>query len=234
MVERLPDLWAGSSGLHAAGQQALDAMAVIRPIDFDNYAPEHGAAYPSGNFGSQLKMIAQLRKADLGLRVATIDHGGWDTHNGQGIATSSYDPFGILVESLSEGLAAFHTDLGAHASRTTVIVMSEFGRRLRQNGSVGTDHGYANVMLALGGGVNGGQVHGRQAFAGLAGQDLFEGEDLMVTVDFRQVLSEALVRRAGNANISSVFPGYSGYAPLGVFKGSDNPGSDGLFNDGFD
>lgn len=243
-VERMPELWAGNSALEAAGRQTFEALAVVRPMNFGTYAAANGAVYPTDGFGNQLKMIAQLLKADLGLRVAAIDLGGWDTHNGQGVPTSSYDPYGNLVESLSNGLGAFYQDLNGagaanFAQRTSIIVVSEFGRRLRMNGSGGTDHGYGNMMMVLGGSVNGGQVYGRQLFAGLAGESLFEGEDVNVTVDFRRVLSEALIRRAGNNRLGYVFPGYTGYAPLGIFQGADIPPDysasfDRLFASGFE
>ncbi len=244
LVERLPELWAGNSPLEASGRQALDALSITRPIDFGAYAAANGAIYPTDGFGNQLKMIAQLLKANLGLRVAAIDLGGWDTHNSQGVPTSSYDPFGNTVEALSNGLAAFYQDLAGSApndfaARTSIIVMSEFGRRLRSNGSGGTDHGYGNMMMVLGGPVNGGQVYGRQTFAGLAGEALFEGEDVRVTTDFRQVLSEALIRRAANNHLGYIFPGYAGYSPLGIFQGTDlppdyTPGFDRLFASGFE
>jgi uncharacterized protein (DUF1501 family) len=244
LVERLPELWAGNSPLEASGRQMLDALAVTRGLDFGSYAAANGAVYPGDNFGNQLKMIAQLLKADLGMRVATIDVGGWDTHNDQGVPSSAYDPYGNTVESLSKGLAAFYQDLNGaapnnYAQRTSIIVMSEFGRRLRSNGSGGTDHGYGNMMMVLGGSVNGGQVYGRDTFAGLAGEALFEGEDVNVTTDFRRVLSEALIRRAGNNHLGQVFPGYTGYSPLGIFQGADiapdySTAIDRLFSNGFE
>ncbi|WP_440223410.1 DUF1501 domain-containing protein [Dokdonella sp. MW10] len=235
LVERLPELWAGNNPLEAAGRQTLDALSIVRPMNFGaynatsnpgGYAPANGAAYPTDGLGNQLKMIAQLIKANVGMRVAALDYGGWDTHNGQGVPTASYDPFGNSVEALSNALAAFYQDLNgtganAFANRTSIVVMSEFGRRLRANGSGGTDHGYGNMMMVLGGSVNGGQVYGRQTFAGLAGEALFEGEDVRVTTDFRRVLSEALIRRAGNNRLGYIFPAYSGYSPLGIFQGTD-------------
>lgn len=243
-VERVAELWAGNSALEAAGRQTLDALSIVRPMDFGAYAPANGAVYPGGSFGNQLKMIAQLLKADLGLRAVAIDLGGWDTHNGQGVPTSSWDPYGNTVETLSEGLGAFYQDLAGtgannYAQRTSILVMSEFGRRLRMNGSGGTDHGYGNMMMVLGGSVNGGQVYGRQAFAGLAGEELFEGEDVRVTTDFRRVLSEALIRRAANNHLGHIFPGYTDYSPLGIFQGTDLPPDysntiDRLFASGFE
>ena len=256
LVERLPEMWAGNNSLEAAGRQTLDALSVIRPMNFGaynaannpgGYSPANGASYPNSGFANQLKMIAQLVKAGVGLRVGAIDFGGWDTHNGQGVPTSSYDPYGNNVQTLSDALTAFYTDLnGAGAAnfsnRTSVVVMSEFGRRLRANGSGGTDHGYGNFMFALGGSVNGGKVYGGDTYAGLADEALFEGEDVQVTTDYRRVLSEALIRRAGNNHLGQIFPGYSGYSPMGIFAGSDiapdytplQAPSNQIFKSGFD
>ena len=250
-VTRMNDLWRGSTALEQAGAEALGSLALLRPIDFNPYDPNnHPNGYqPSGGanyalnynsgFGSQLRNIAQLIKLDLGLRAVTIDLGNWDTHNGQGNPTQSYDWFGNQVESLSEGLAAFYTDLssdpaGNYMQRVSVIVVSEFGRRVLENADGGTDHGYGNVMLALGGAVNGGQVYGD--FRGLDGASLYQGTDVDVTTDYRQVISEALIRRMANPNIYYVFPGYSGYTPLGIFQGTDLPPSqfDDIFADGFE
>ncbi|MGB8634451.1 MAG: DUF1501 domain-containing protein [Rhodanobacteraceae bacterium] len=239
LVETLPALWSGNSLLHEAGRHTLESLAVIRPMDFDNYTPANGASYPNDGFADQLQMLAQLIKAGVGLKIATIDLASWDTHNGQ-----DYQ-FNQMTTRLSQSLTAFYTDLAGsgganHADRTSIVVMSEFGRRVRQNGSNGTDHGYGNVMLALGGKVNGGQVYGLDEYAGLDDSQLFEGEDVPVTIDYRQVLSEAMIRRQGNNHLGYVFPGYSSYSPLGIFQGSDLPpdysatGWDELFTNGFD
>lgn len=235
----LPELWSEAGAFEQAGRQTIDALNVIKPIDFAAYAPANGAVYDSGsNFAQQLKMLAQLIKRDVGLRVCTIDLGGWDTHDGQGSPVNSYDFFGNKVEELSKGLAAFYTDLNGagaanYASTTSIVVMSEFGRRVRENDDGGTDHGYGSIMLALGGSVNGGQTFG--TFAGLATNQLFEGADVMVTTDYRRVMSEAVIRRLRNPNVYYAFPGYSGYTPLGIFQGTDLPpvGSDRIFGNGF-
>ncbi len=246
LVETLPQLWSGDSVLEAAGRDALAALAQLRPLDFDlydptnhpnGYQPAGGANYGSSSFGMQLRNVAQMIKANLGLNVATIDIGGWDTHQSQGNPANSYDNFGNQVQTLSEGLSAFYTDLAAGATnymtRVSVVVMTEFGRRVRENSSGGTDHGYGSVMLVLGGSVNGGQVYGN--FLGLDQVNLFEYADVQVTTDYRRVLSEALIRRQGNPNIYYAFPGYSGYSPLGIFQGSDLPASDfdRIFANGF-
>jgi uncharacterized protein (DUF1501 family) len=235
---RLLPLWSGQSDLARAGQSAAEALSTLRQVDFrlhgagapDGYLPAGGAVYPDdGNgrtLGTQLRHIAQLIKLDAGLRVVALDYGFWDTHESQGMPnpgnTNQWDPFGNLLEGLGRALQAFHADLDAdgHMGRVTLIVQSEFGRRVRPNDSGGTDHGYGNLMLALGNGVRGGQLHG--TFPGLDDASLLEGQDLHVTTDFRQVLAEALVRRMGipGAALESVFPGFGalgGYAPLGVF-----------------
>lgn len=247
LVETMPQLWSGDSTLEAAGRDALDALAQLRPVDFNpydavnhpnGYQPSGGANYGTGTFGVQLRNVAQMIKAGLGLNVATLDIGGWDTHQGQGNPANSYDNFGNQVQTLSDGLSAFYTDLSAGATnymtRVSVIVMTEFGRRVRENSSGGTDHGYGSVMLALGASVNGGQVFGN--FLGLDQANLFEYADVQVTTDYRRVLSEALIRRQANPNIYYAFPGYSGYSPLGVFQGSDLPPTDfdRIFANGFE
>jgi uncharacterized protein (DUF1501 family) len=251
-VSRMHALWTGNATqLEAAGVETLASLDLLRPINFGlynatsnpgGYQPTGGANYTleyNQGFGDQLHNVAQLIKGNLGLRVATIDLGNWDTHVGQGNPTQSYDWFGNQVSSLSGGLSAFYTDLASSASgnlmqQTSVIVVSEFGRRVQENADGGTDHGYGNVMLALGGSVNGGQVYG--SIPGLATAQLYQGTDVAVTTDYRRIISEALVRRMGNPNIYYVFPGYSGYTPMGIFQGPDLPPDDfdAVFANGFD
>jgi uncharacterized protein (DUF1501 family) len=171
----------------------------------------------------------------LGLRVATVDKGGWDTHEYQGDGGGGY--FATQINDLAGGLNAFYTDLSDsngtdHTKRLTVVVMSEFGRSFQQNASRGCDHGHGNVMLVLGGNVNGGKVYGR--WPGLQPDALYDRRDLDITTDYRRVLSEILIRRLGNPKLGDIFPGYTGYEPLGVLRGTDlapnytptNPGGD--------
>ncbi|HET6546567.1 MAG TPA: DUF1501 domain-containing protein [Rhodanobacteraceae bacterium] len=250
-VTRTNALWGNGTALEAAGVDALSSLALLRPIDFNlynagshpnGYQPSGGANYDldyNSDFGSQLRNVAQLIKLNLGLRAVTIDLGNWDTHVNQGNPTQSYDWFGNQVQSLSDGLGAFFTDLASDSAgdltqHVNVIVVSEFGRRVQENSNGGTDHGYGNVMLALGGAVNGGRIHG--TFPGLAPDELYEGTDVAVTTDYRQIISEALIRRMGNPNIYYVFPTYSGYVPLGLFSGTDLPPGnfDAIFGNGFD
>jgi uncharacterized protein (DUF1501 family) len=217
---RLFPLWFGDSTLERAGREATESLAYMREIDFSSgaYAPGGGAVYPGSTLAVQLRHLAQLIRLDTGIVAAALDHGFWDTHEGQGMPdpgnANQYDWFGNLTEELGSALDAFYTDLNAAGlmDRVTVVVQSEFGRRFLPNASSGTDHGYGNVMFALGNRVNGGQMHG--AFPGLDDLSLFEGQDVDVTTDFRQVLSEALVERMGlaPAALASVFPGFA-YSP---------------------
>ena len=228
-----------STWLHQAGIQALDAVDIVELNTDGNYQPSNGAVYPSGSFGDHLQVVALMTKLDLGLRVATIDLGGWDTHQSQGDGGHGY--FGGQVEDLAQGLNALYTDLDGngdsnYTGRMTAVVQSEFGRRLRENADHGTDHGHGNAMLVLGGNTNGG-IHGQ--WPGLGNDDLYDGADLAVTTDFRRVLSEILIRRMGNNKLGVVFPGYTDYQPLGVVSGIDIPpdySADGstLFTDGFE
>jgi uncharacterized protein (DUF1501 family) len=226
--ERIQSLWqGGSSQLDQAGRLAAEALAEMRDMNFAGYTPEGGAAYPSGSLGTQLRNLAQLIKADTGVVAATLDYGGWDTHQGQGLPNPGnaghYDYYGNRVQGLAEALDAFYTDLSMSAqgdlmNRVSVVVLSEFGRNVTGNQSGGTDHGYGNVMLALGGGVNGGQFYGE--FPGLDKGSLFQNQDLDTSVDYRQVLAEALVNRLGlpTGQLEQVFPTLGGYSPLGIFQ----------------
>jgi uncharacterized protein (DUF1501 family) len=214
----------GGAAVFTAGNRALDAVDIVEAMLGEPGPPANGVQYPETEMGRQFRLIASLIKQDLGLRVATVDVGGWDTHVAQAWAPAE-GWFPTLLGELSASLAALYQDLdGSQADalsrRLTVVVLSEFGRRVRENADRGTDHGHGNVMLLLGGNVVGG-VHGR--WPGLAPEQLYDGADLAITTDYRQVLAEVLVRRLGNPHLSEVFPGLVAYAPLGVVRGTDLP-----------
>jgi len=227
---------AGESAIHGAGLQAMNAVDIIQAYAAGEYTPAGGAVYPSDELGDLLELAARLIKAQLGVRVITIDYGGWDTHEGQGWAGGGF--FAELVRVLAEGLSAFYTDISASgfSEKMTLVGMTEFGRRVEENADAGTDHGHAAPMLLLGDHVVGG-FHG--SFAGLQEDEMFEGIDVEVTTDYRRILSEILIRRMGNPRLGKIFPGYTDYSPLGVVEGADLPpdysdGTGELFRDGFE
>jgi len=190
--------------LQGTAQETFDAVKALRAATSARYVPAAGANYPRGSFGDALRDTAQLIKAELGVRIAFADISGWDHHVNEG---SAQGQLSNLLRGFSESIAAFWTDLGPMAHDTVLITMSEFGRTAHENGSRGTDHGHANVMLVLGGPVRGGKVYGR--WPGLGPNDLHEGRDLALTTDFRTVLGEAVARHLGNPNLRSVFPGFN-------------------------
>lgn len=218
MNETLADLWTGQTGMEINGRRADLALKTIGQQSFASLP----ATWPTGNFADQLWTIAQSIRFNLGLRYATLDLGGWDTHEGQGTAGSGYHFYQNKINELSAALAAFYSELNntGQMSRVTVIVQSEFGRRVRANANGGTDHGYGNPMLVLGGAVNGRRFYG--TWPGLNPETLSPTfGDVPVTTDYRRVVSEIMIRRMGNSNLSTIFPGYTGYAPFGIVQGSD-------------
>jgi uncharacterized protein (DUF1501 family) len=189
--------------LQGTGKETFDAIKMLKSADPAKYSPAAGANYPRARFGDSLKQLAQLIKADLGVQVAFADIGGWDHHVNEG---NTQGLLANVLREFSQSLAAFWTDLGDLGEDTLVVTMSEFGRTARENGNRGTDHGHANVMFLMGGSVKGGKVYGR--WPGLDQSQLYDGRDLAVTTDFRQVLSEAVSRHLGNKNLDAVFPGF--------------------------
>lgn len=151
-----------------------------------------------------MKSIAALVKADTGLEAAAVDLSGWDTHEGQGPRQGW---MANLMAELAGGLAALHADLLVNNRNVVAVMMSEFGRNAAENGSAGTDHGHGNVMMLFGGGIAGGQVI--HQWPGLQPHQLYQGQDLEVTIDFRDVLAEVLMNRVQTPDIGSVFPNYS-------------------------
>jgi uncharacterized protein (DUF1501 family) len=190
--------------LGGTGRDAFEAIKTLKGADPSRYQPEHGAEYPRSPFGQALKQIAQLAKADVGLEVAFADVGGWDTHVNQG---SSQGQLATRLDDFARGISALVTDLGERMADTVVLTMSEFGRAVSENGNRGTDHGHGNAMMAIGGGVRGGNVYGR--WPGLAVDRRYEGRDLAVTTDFRDVFGEIVVRHLGVADPRPIFPGYA-------------------------
>ena len=194
----------GRDVIHGTGRETFAAVRMLKAADPERFEPAHGARYPRTDFGEKLRQVAQLIKADVGLEVACVDIEGWDTHAGQGNAR------GQLANRLADfarGLRALTLDLGDRMEDVVILSMSEFGRTVRENGNLGTDHGRATAMLVLGGPVRGGRVYGR--WPGLAPEQLFEGRDLEVTTDFRQLFTEVAWHHLGVPNQANVFPSFA-------------------------
>jgi uncharacterized protein (DUF1501 family) len=189
--------------LRGTGQESFEAISMLKKADPMKYQAANGARYPGGSLGRALAQVAQLIKAGVGLEVACAESGGWDTHANQGAATGQLA--GRLVE-FGQAIAAFHRDMGDRMADVVVLTMSEFGRTVRQNGNRGTDHGHGTCFFALGGGIKGGKILGR--WPGLAAENLFQGRDLEVTTDFRDVFAEIAQAHLGATNLSKVFPSF--------------------------
>lgn len=220
----LEALYRGGDWFDQDAQATLEALDLLERADPARHAPENGAQYPQTAFAQSLKQVAQLIKADVGLEVACVDMGGWDTHVNQ-VWANYNDPtrgqmFNLLSQ-LGDALAAFHLDMGTRweTPGITLVTMSEFGRRVAQNGANGTDHGHGNFMFVLGGGAVGG-VH--TDWPGLEPEDLDDG-DLAVTMDYRDVLAEIVALRLGNPRLARVFPGHNPTLPGIVRARPDAP-----------
>ncbi|HEX4498047.1 MAG TPA: DUF1501 domain-containing protein [Thermoanaerobaculia bacterium] len=206
----LASLYSGTTFLDVQALQTFGAVDRLAAVDPGQYAPANGATYPDSDFGNAMKQIGQLIKADLGLEVACVDLGGWDMHD------TENDQMPDLLADLGAGLQAFYTDLHDRIGTVTVVTMTEFGRRIQENASGGTDHGTASFMFLMGGGINGRKVYG--SWPTLAPDALADPGDLAVTTDYRTVLSEILERRLGNPQVSQVFPDFPAGGYLGVCK----------------
>jgi uncharacterized protein (DUF1501 family) len=196
--------------LSQPGRQTLDLLARVEALRAKPYAPSSGADYSGGEFAAGLREIARLIKAEVGLEIASIDLGGWDTHFIQGTTAGLQ---ASVIDELARGLAAFDCDLKDRAERVTVLVMTEFGRRTYENSSFGTDHGRGFALMALGGRINGGRVLGDWP-----GFDEEEGPGpggLKVNFDYRSVLAEVLGRVFGSKRLDKVFPGFTAQ-PVGL------------------
>jgi uncharacterized protein (DUF1501 family) len=204
MAATMKALYAGApAALSRPAGQAMSSLAATKALTATAYRPANGAVYPDDTLGRALRDVAQLIKGRAGLMAACVDSGDWDIHENLGAAVPGKRMHDKLAQ-LAAALAAFATDLGRTGmQRVTLVTVSEFGRRVRQNGSNGLDHGYGNAMLLLGGGVAGGKVHGR--WPGLDERHLVDG-DLAVTTDYRAVIGEILHKRCGLASTRAVFP----------------------------
>ncbi|MEO6445364.1 MAG: DUF1501 domain-containing protein [Gemmatimonadaceae bacterium] len=202
LTASLAGLYERDGGILAApARDSLRALERLRSLRGTTYRPQHGATYGADDFSQSLQQVAQLIKSGVGLEAVSVDLGGWDSHFAQG---TLIEP---LMMRLADGLSAFCADLGPRLATTSIVVMTEFGRRVEENASLGTDHGRASVMLVLGGGVRGGQVYGE--WPGLDPGALDGPGDLPVRTNYRDVLAAVLARHGGGRVLDRVFPGHA-------------------------
>lgn len=202
-----------STPLDAAANSTLQALATVSQIDVDKYRPANNANYSDTDFGRALKQTAALIKAEVGLEVACVDLGNFDTHVTQGVTIhGGVGIFPSLVVELADNLRAFHDDLLNYMGRMTVVTMSEFGRRVQENGAGGTDHGHGGVMFVMSEHVAPTPVIA--TWPSLNADFLADG-DLEITTDYRDVLGEVLQNRIGNTHLDAVFEGHT-FKPVGV------------------
>jgi uncharacterized protein (DUF1501 family) len=193
-----------SDVLGGTGRETFQAVNQLRQVNPSQHRPANGAQYPQSPLGKALLQIAQLIKAEVGLEVAFAEVGGWDTHVNQG---NSRGQLALRLQDFSRAVAALVVDLGQRMDDVVILTMSEFGRTVRENGNRGTDHGHANAMFLIGGSVRGGKVYGE--WPGLRNDQLYEGRDLALTTDFRDVFAEVAVRHLHAIELRTIFPGYA-------------------------
>lgn len=197
------------------GRVMVNDVGVVSSILAAGYTPANGASYPSSTFADRLRQTAQIIKANVGLEVVAVDLGGWDTHSNEANRLPN------ALDQFAGAIQAFHQDMGTEMNRVCMIMMTEFGRTSVENGSLGTDHAHAGTWMALGGGVNGGMIYpnvggvAREAYPGyLNGLQEVNGRYLNHSLDFRDVLAEALTQHLGVADVSGILPGHAP-APVG-------------------
>ena len=199
----LTDMYSGEPA--PVGPAALSTMGsidLLEQIDFENYVPAPGVVYPNFALADELKQAAALIKANVDVETIYLEKGGWDTHDAQGVLVGR---MADLLDELTSSLEAFYLDMLGQIDDVVIVVMSEFGRRVAENASLGTDHGHGNCMLVIGGAVAGGVL---TQWPGLAPANLDNG-DLAITTDYRDILAEILDKRAGNTNLETVFPNHT-------------------------
>jgi uncharacterized protein (DUF1501 family) len=187
-----------------AADEALEAIRILREVNPQQYRAAPGIQYPRTNFGRSLLQIAQLIKSGVGVEIAFADLGGWDTHQAQGAVQGQ---LANRFTELARGIRALYDDLGDRMDDVVIMTMSEFGRTVAENGTGGTDHGHANCMMIMGGPVAGGRILGD--WPGLEREQLYDGRDLALTTDFRDVFAEVVSGHLRTEQLDKVFPGHA-------------------------
>ena len=206
-IASLKRAWAGQGRMGRAMRDAISGSAAFSAARDLPGQESATTPYPDTDLGRALGEVSRIVRAGVGAEVITVDQGDWDMHTGAG--NLEWGDLKGNAGDLAGSVAAFFADLGPAADRVTLVTLSEFGRRVRENDNFGTDHGYGNVMFVAGAGVRGGQYYG--SWPGLSNT---LDADLLVTTDYRSVLTEVVTRRFG-VSVGQVFPGFAPQ-PVGV------------------
>lgn len=200
MREMLAGLYGdGKDAMAQAGRETLQVLDKLKGIKVE----EKVQGYPQTDLGRGLRQVSTLIRSGVGLEVACLEMGGWDTHVAQGTISGWLPGY---LKDLADSLAAFVRDMGSELDRVTIVVQTEFGRRVEENTGLGTDHGRASCMFLFGGAVNGGKIYAD--WPGMEKSQLDEVGDLRVTTDYRDVWGDALAKRVAGSDPSQVFPGW--------------------------
>ena len=207
-LERLHVLYRADRALYDRFEAGLQMREVAAE---DGTADAMRGRGRQGRIAPVMRAAARFVGAPGGPNVAAVEFGGWDTHANQGMAGGNLDR---LLGQLAEGIMAFREEAGASWADTTMVVMTEFGRTARPNGTGGTDHGTAGAGFVIGPGVSRSGVV--TDWPGLGERALFEGRDLMPTLDTRAILKGVIggVFDLTAAQTGRVFPGSDGVRPI--------------------
>ncbi len=206
VAEAFDKLYNGKDELSQTYHEGRMARQALKSdLDAEMKMANNGAPLPYG-FAKDAQRLAKLMVQDSRIQLGFMDLGGWDTHVNQG---GSKGQLARNLQQLGSGLASLVQGLGSAYRNTAIVVMSEFGRTVNENGNGGTDHGHGNVMWVLGGKVRGGKVYGE--WPGLATDQLYQKRDLAITTDFRDVITSVLERHINldKTKLNQIFPGYA-------------------------
>ncbi len=208
-------LYQGNDAISHTYRQGREAREIVLAELQKEMNAADGGAPSTINFVKDCRNLARLMVGDAKTQLAFMDLGSWDTHVNQGGSSGNLSN---NLKKLGAGLATLAKDLGSLFNQTTIVVLSEFGRTVRENGNGGTDHGHGNVMWLLGGRIRGGKVYGQ--WTGLEDEQLYQGRDLEVTTDFRDIVMSVLQQHMGlnNSQMAQVFPDYSAQQRLDIYQ----------------
>ena len=205
-------LYSDDSDLAQAYRKGVEAREIIMAELNQEMMSASGNATSVNGFVDDAKEVGKLIRGDARTQLAFMNVGGWDSHVGEKFILNR------SLTHLGQGLATLVQELDNVYDNTVILVISEFGRTVKENGNQGTDHGHGNVMWLLGGAIRGGQIYGK--WEGLGDSVLYEGRDLPVTTDFREAIASILLNHISisQSELGNIFPGYQFQNSLNLIK----------------